>query len=243
MTSWLRYNCVCVQNVWQEVLRCVSRWELLQQIASGGPTDAHLFAPAAEPVAAVKRRNFFSRAPREGTQYLIINSMCMARVSWSVCMLCTGMLQNATPLSYFLHLGCESLSCSMLLLQQETADRRVLCHDNGRLLLSLFWTACCDAAANGKVADSFTSIHEAPLHYSGRSHGRDAAADGVPPENVLQEIDNQELNRMFIRRLVPSPAPGNCSAVCGNWQYPGSFPGFISAHCSPSRLAVIPGSI
>ena len=49
------------QNVWQEVLRCVSRWELLQQIASGGPTDAHLFAAPAEPApSAAKRRPFFS---------------------------------------------------------------------------------------------------------------------------------------------------------------------------------------
>lgn len=55
-----------VQNVWQEVLRCVSRWELLQQIASGGPSDALLFAAPAEPVTAVKRRNFFSRAPKDG---------------------------------------------------------------------------------------------------------------------------------------------------------------------------------
>lgn len=29
---------------WLEVLRCISRWELLQQIASGMPTDAVLFA-------------------------------------------------------------------------------------------------------------------------------------------------------------------------------------------------------
>ena len=54
-----------VQNVWQEVLRCVSRWELLQQIASGGPSDALLFAAPAEPVAAVKKRKFFSRAPKD----------------------------------------------------------------------------------------------------------------------------------------------------------------------------------
>ena len=50
----------CAQNVWQEVLRCVSRWELLQQIAGGGPTDAHLFAAPAEPAQPAKRRNFFS---------------------------------------------------------------------------------------------------------------------------------------------------------------------------------------
>ena len=72
MSEWW---CTCVQHVWQEVLRCVSRWELLQQIASGGPTDTQLFAAPAEPVAAVKRRNFFSFAPREGAwsslQYLL----------------------------------------------------------------------------------------------------------------------------------------------------------------------------
>lgn len=70
-----------VQNVWQEVLRCVSRWELLQQIASGGPTDAHLFAAPAEPVAAVKRRNFFSRTPREGAQ--LPKNPCLSSASAS----------------------------------------------------------------------------------------------------------------------------------------------------------------
>ena len=28
-----------------DILRCISRWELLQQIASGMPTDAALFSP------------------------------------------------------------------------------------------------------------------------------------------------------------------------------------------------------
>jgi hypothetical protein len=31
---------------WVDVLRCISRWELLQQIASGVPSDAVLFAAA-----------------------------------------------------------------------------------------------------------------------------------------------------------------------------------------------------
>ena len=30
---------------WVDILRCISRWELLQQIASGMPTDAVLFSP------------------------------------------------------------------------------------------------------------------------------------------------------------------------------------------------------
>lgn len=57
--------CGCLQNVWQEVLRCVSRWELLQQIASGGPSDALLFAAPSEPAPAAKKRTFFSRAPKD----------------------------------------------------------------------------------------------------------------------------------------------------------------------------------
>ena len=36
---------VMLQSAWSEVLRCVSRWELLQQLHSGGPTDALLFSP------------------------------------------------------------------------------------------------------------------------------------------------------------------------------------------------------
>lgn len=60
--------------------------------------------------------------------------------------------------------------------------------------------------SNGKVADNFTSIHDAPLHWSGRGHGKDGSHDGgLPPENVLQEIDAQELNRMFVRRCNPLP--------------------------------------
>lgn len=40
---------------WLEVLRCISRWELLQQIASGMPTDAVLFAGAAAGTPGVEK--------------------------------------------------------------------------------------------------------------------------------------------------------------------------------------------
>lgn len=51
-----------VQEVWHEVLRCVSRWELLQQAHSGGPTDALLFAQPGEAPGSAKRKplSFFS---------------------------------------------------------------------------------------------------------------------------------------------------------------------------------------
>lgn len=43
------------------MLRCVSRWELLQTIAGGGPSDAAIFgALPAESPGAGKKRPFFS---------------------------------------------------------------------------------------------------------------------------------------------------------------------------------------
>lgn len=57
-----------MQNVWSEVLRCVSRWELLQQLHSGGPTDALLFSPppaespASNPLMKLRDR-LLMRAP------------------------------------------------------------------------------------------------------------------------------------------------------------------------------------
>lgn len=77
--------CAHPQNVWQEVLRCVSRWELLQQIASGGPTDAHLFAaPAQPPPSAAKRRPFFSMRRDAGARACVwshMHSPCLSTPS------------------------------------------------------------------------------------------------------------------------------------------------------------------
>lgn len=39
-----------------DVLRCISRWELLQQVASGMPTDAALFSPPEQNKGAIKVR-------------------------------------------------------------------------------------------------------------------------------------------------------------------------------------------
>lgn len=41
-----------LRECWTEVLRCVSRFELLQQLTAGVPTDALLFAMPAEKGAA-----------------------------------------------------------------------------------------------------------------------------------------------------------------------------------------------
>jgi hypothetical protein len=51
-SSCLAVACHVHHTRWLEVLRCISRWELLQQIASGMPTDAVLFAAGGAVAAA-----------------------------------------------------------------------------------------------------------------------------------------------------------------------------------------------
>ncbi|EFJ50436.1 hypothetical protein VOLCADRAFT_80189 [Volvox carteri f. nagariensis] len=46
-----------LQERWVDVLRCISRWELLQQIASGMPTDAALFRPPEDNRGSIKVRS------------------------------------------------------------------------------------------------------------------------------------------------------------------------------------------
>jgi hypothetical protein len=41
----LKVYTTVLQDVWPEVLRCISRFELLSQMATGGITDMALFAP------------------------------------------------------------------------------------------------------------------------------------------------------------------------------------------------------
>ncbi|KAL3151968.1 hypothetical protein ABBQ32_001092 [Trebouxia sp. C0010 RCD-2024] len=119
-----------MHNVWSEVLRCVSRWELLQQLHSGGPTDALLFSPPP------------AESPASNPLMKLRDRLLM---------------RSSAPTKHF-------------------------------------------GGANGRIAESFTSIHDAPLHHTGgRGKGRDAAELAAPPDAVLQEIDQQELNRMFVK--------------------------------------------
>ena len=72
-----------LQNVWSEVLRCVSRWELLQQLHSGGPTDALLFSPpppespASNPLMKLRDR-LLMRTPAPSRHFggILIMSVC-----------------------------------------------------------------------------------------------------------------------------------------------------------------------
>jgi hypothetical protein len=92
------------------------------------------------------------------------------------------------------------------------SSKKQACVANLSVLIRL--NGVCVSTANGKVTDSFTSIHEAPLHWSGRGHGRDGSHEtGLPPENVLQEIDAQELNRMFVRRYGNELHISSCSQL------------------------------
>ncbi len=83
---------------------------------------------------------------------------------------------------------------------------RADCIKAKQLIAHLLPQCAVCAGAHGRTADSFTSIHDAPLHHTGgRGKGKDAAELAAPPDAVLQEIDQQELNRMFVRRYTQSP--------------------------------------
>jgi len=103
---------------WQDVLRCVSRWELLTQLSAGLPTDALLFAMPES-----------SAPPSKGEQQLT----------------------NAT--------------------------RRLSSQSTGTIL-----------------RDSVTNVHDMGLHITGTG----GLAFQLPPEGILQSIDAQELNRLFV---------------------------------------------
>lgn len=61
------------------------------------------------------------------------------------------------------------------------------------------------------MSDSFTSMHDVPLHI-GKGHGKGTHDLPGPPDAVLREIDAQELNRMFVRRCE-MPASWVCSTI------------------------------
>ena len=47
-------------------------------------------------------------------------------------------------------------------------------------------------------------MHDVSLHYTGRGKGgKGDAAEAAPPDAVIQEIDAQELNRVFVSRCKP----------------------------------------
>eukprot|EP00891_Asterochloris_glomerata_P002829 jgi/Astpho2/2829/e_gw1.00050.8.1_t len=120
-----------LHTVWSEVLRCVSRWELLQQISSGGPSDALLF----------------SQQPQESPVH---SAMSKFR--------------------------------DRLLMRGPSTPRAA--------------SQQLNKAAHGDAG------HEAgPIHHSGGRGGKQTLPHElpVPPEAVIREIDQQELNRMFVR--------------------------------------------
>ncbi len=93
-----------LQNVWSEVLRCVSRWELLQQLRSGGPTDALLFSPpppespASNPLMKLRDR-LLMRTPAPSRHFggAHMTSVCQ------ICVLCLSRADCMHPAVSFYH--------------------------------------------------------------------------------------------------------------------------------------------
>lgn len=53
---------------------------------------------------------------------------------------------------------------------------------------------------NGKAGDNFHSVRDVSLHHPGRGKGGKNESADVPPDDVIEEIDAQELNRVFVKR-------------------------------------------
>ena len=75
-----------------------------------------------------------------------------------------------------------------------------LIRSKGKSGMLVFEILYCAAPPNGKAAD-FNTVHDVSLHYTGRGKGgKGDAAEAAPPDAVIQEIDAQELNRVFVSR-------------------------------------------
>lgn len=58
---------------------------------------------------------------------------------------------------------------------------------------------------HGKATE-FNTSNDVSLHYTGRGKGgKGDLAEAAPPDAVIQEIDAQELNRVFISRFAEMP--------------------------------------
>jgi len=135
------------QGAWPEVLRCISRYDLLVQHHSGAPGDNVLFAPAPTgsegSTAERSRRSFFGRAKKEGSSYEV------------------GPMSDTD----------SQMRESREVITSASQDHPVLLHPPER------------------------SMQLKPL-----PRGRGSAGEimPAPPPGVLQVIDAQELNRLFI---------------------------------------------
>ena len=57
--------------------------------------------------------------------------------------------------------------------------------------------------ANGRSAENFNSVREVSLHYAGRGKGgKHDSTEASPPDDVIEEIDSQELNKVFVKRYI-----------------------------------------
>lgn len=226
----VRVGLAGVQEVWQEVLRCVSRWELLQQMTSGGPTDAFLFSSAPDPSATVKKKGLFSRVTpvtprhhdgRAPIQPLSSLGLVEGRALFLPSPPYTSLLVAFTKVSTC---TCHPVSSHSVISQEPCAALgfqslswgnfprgKTLKEWRGKRMERRMMSGCWGSAANGKAADSFTSLAEAPLNLAGRTGKSGEVMLQAPPEAVLREIDPQEINRMFVRRC-DCPGCMSCSA-------------------------------
>ena len=162
---------------WTEVLRCVSRFELLQQLTAGVPTDALLFAmpdkAAAGSAADKLKRRILRRkgGEEEGPVHDSFSSINDMGLHASECASQPG---NDPGWG-----GCSSMHCRCPALRCPAAVR-----------LAGLAAPCSSATCPPLTAPPAPSPPPAGTREVDKKH--------LPPADVMASVDVQELNRLFV---------------------------------------------
>lgn len=183
-----------LRECWTEVLRCVSRFELLQQLTAGVPTDALLFAMpdkvAGSAADKLKRRILRGRGREEGAEgglahdsFSSINDMGLhaSETGWPALWSWEGLgaLVGQT------NAACSLPSCmpgSSLTLGTHPCRNSHMLH-------------CPVPPAPPRHAANFTPFTHPAARFAAT---REVDKKHLPPAEVMASVDVQELNRLFV---------------------------------------------
>ncbi|GIM16144.1 hypothetical protein Vretimale_18795 [Volvox reticuliferus] len=181
-----------LQERWVDVLRCISRWELLQQIASGMPTDAALFRPpedtrgsikAAAAALGAKLRTVASEL-QPLPESFFHSSSAIAATALAAAQQSAAIISRQSVPSSALSMGGAPSSVAVvsssaaLVVHEEASIKKV--HIGGSAMFS---------------QGSRGGAHHHPHHH----HHPGAPVDpSAVPAEVINSVDSGDLNRVFL---------------------------------------------
>ncbi|GIL58910.1 hypothetical protein Vafri_13917 [Volvox africanus] len=182
-----------LQERWVDVLRCISRWELLQQIASGMPTDAALFRPPEETRGSIKaaaaalgaKLRTVASELQPLPESFFHSSSAIAATALAAAQQSAAILSRQSVASGASSMGGAPSSVSFvgssaaLVAHEEATIKKV--HIGGSAMFS---------------PGSRGGAHHHPYHHHHHS-GVPGDPSAVPAE-VINSVDSGDLNRVFL---------------------------------------------